>query len=229
MIEKLKRLYRFLFRNPPKFKITSHQKIERHGSVYGGWNIIANSLKKESVVYSFGIGKDISFDLSIIEQYCCNLYAFDPTPEVIGWLKNKQLPQQFKFNPMAIADHDGSLTFYTPEIEGHISHTEVPSEKSKAVEVACKKISTITKELGSSQIDLLKMDVEGFEYDILRNMIEEKIIPKQLLVEFHHFFASRSNADTEQTIAFLEKNGYRLFNVSDSFCEYSFVYENKKS
>ena len=54
-------------------------------------------------------------------------------------------------------------------------------------------------------------------------MIKENIKPKQLLVEFHHFFPEVGNDKTEKMIQTLEQNGYSLFNVADSFCEYSFL------
>jgi len=42
------------------------------------------------------------------------------------------------------------------------------------------------RELRHASIDLLKMDIEGAEYDVLADMISQRIPVKQLLVEFHH-------------------------------------------
>ena len=224
-MEKIKRIYRQLFRNQPKFKITFKTKIERHGTVYGGWNIIPNSLNANSVVYSFGIGKDISFDLSLIKKYGCIVHGFDPTPEVAAWLKTQQITLDFKFYPVGLSNQDGYLTFYTPENQNNISHTILPSPLSQAIDVPCQKVSTIAASLNHETIDLLKMDIEGFEFLVLDNLLADKIRPKQLLIEFHHFFPEIGNKRTEDMIQKLEKNGYNLFSVSDSFCEYSFVYK----
>ena len=79
------------------------------------------------------------------------------------------------------------------------------------------------KEKGHEKIDLLKIDIEGFEYPVLDNILEDKINIHQLLVEFHHFFPEVGNSKTEEMIQKLEHQGYRLFSVSDSFCEYSFI------
>lgn len=223
LLEKAKRAYRFYFKNPPKAKIAFKTKIERHGSSYGGWNIIPDSLDKNSVVYSFGIGQDVSFDQSIIRKYGCKVHGFDPTPRVIDWLKTQNIAQEFVFHPIGLSHEDGTLTFYTPKNEQNISHTAHKSENSVAMEVSCKKLATILKELKHEKIDVLKMDIEGFEYAVLENMIKERIFPTQLLVEFHHFFPEKENSDTENMISFLATNGYQLFNVSDSFCEYSFI------
>ncbi len=225
-IEKIKRVYRYFFKNNPKYKITINVKTERHGSVYGGWDIIKQSLTKNSIVYSVGIGEDISFDLSVIEKYGCVVHGFDPTPRVASWLSEQNLPNLFKFYPIGLSDFDGILTFYSPENEKHISHKIFPEQHSKPVEVPCNKIKSIMASLHHSHIDLLKIDIEGFEYAVLEDLLKEDIRPLQLLVEFHHFFPEIGNAKTEDAIRLLEQNGYRLFHVSDSFCEYSFKYQN---
>ena len=223
MLEKIKRYYRLWFKNPPKYKLSFKTNIERHGTVYGGWNIIPNSLNKNSIVYSFGIGEDISFDLSLIKKYACNVHAFDPTPRVTEWLKKQKLPEPFIYYPLALSDSDGLLTFYTPENEGNISHKAFASNNSRAVEVKAQKLKSIAKSLNSASIDLLKMDIEGFEYPVLENMLADNIKPKQLLIEFHHLFPEVGNQKTENMIAKLEANGYRLFSVADSICEFSFI------
>lgn len=223
MIEKVKRIYRLFFKSTPKFNVKYPTKIERHGTIYGGWNIIPNSLTKDSIIYSVGIGEDISFDLSLINKYDCQIQAFDPTPKVIEWIKSQSLPSQFTFHPIALSSNDGTLTFYTPEKEGNISHTAYSRKSTKAVEVKALTVKSISKMLSHKHIDLLKMDIEGFEYDVLSNMIADGIKPKQLLVEFHHFFPEVGNKKTEDAIAFLEANGYKLFSVADSLYEFSFL------
>jgi FkbM family methyltransferase len=226
LIEKLKRIYRKLFKNPPNYTITINVIQERHGSIYGGWNIEKDSLNNDSIVYSVGIGEDISFDLSLIKKYHCKVYGFDPTDRVVEWLNKQKLPEEFVFEPIALSDKDGYLTFFSPEKEDDISHKAISGKGSKAIQVKCKKISTLMRERGHVFIDILKIDIEGFEYDVIENIISENIRPKQLLIEFHHFFPEFGNKKTEQMISTLERNGFRLFNVADSFCEYSFIYES---
>ncbi len=223
MLEKIKRYYRFYFKNPPNAKIHIKANLERHGTVYGGWNILKNSLSKDSIVYSFGLGEDISFDLSIINKYNCTVFGFDPTPKVVNWLSKQNLPEKLVYIPLALAATDGELTFYSPTNENNVSHTIIKHKTSKEILVQSKCLKSILKDLGHTNIDLLKMDIEGFEYGVIENMVSENIYPKQLLVEFHHFFPEIGNIKTEKMIKFLEKNNYKLYSIADSFCEYSFV------
>jgi hypothetical protein len=53
----------------------------RLGSDYGGWDVVLDGITKDSVVYSFGIGDDASFDLELIDRYNLVIHAFDPTPK----------------------------------------------------------------------------------------------------------------------------------------------------
>jgi hypothetical protein len=60
--------------------------VEFHGSEYGGFAILRNSLSSKSMVWSCGIGEDASFDASVIAQYGCTVHGFDPTPRSIAWV-----------------------------------------------------------------------------------------------------------------------------------------------
>jgi hypothetical protein len=59
----------------------------RLGTEYGGWSLCPHLLCQESIVYSIGIGDDISFDLSLIKKFGITVNAFDPTPESVKWVR----------------------------------------------------------------------------------------------------------------------------------------------
>ncbi len=226
MFNKIKRLYRRLFKNPPSYSIEYLTKIERHGSNYGGWNIIPDSLSPDSKIISVGIGEDITFDLSIIHKYNCNVFAYDPTPKVKQFLKNQELPPNFIYHNIAIGDCDGKLVFFPPDNKDNVSHTAIKRNNDSGVEVVSNKLSTIMSRHGFSEIDLLKIDIEGFEYSVIDNIINENVKIKQLLVEFHHFFPEIGNHKTEEYLNKLSDNNFKLFNVADSFCEFAFINQN---
>lgn len=48
--------------------------MDKLGTNYGGWIIPNNiNLNENSIVYSGGVGEDISFDLLLQEKYNCNI------------------------------------------------------------------------------------------------------------------------------------------------------------
>ena len=91
---------------------------ERFGSESCGWDVIANGLDRDSVVYSFGVGEDASFDLALIERFGLCVYAFDPTPRSILWVKKQRFPKQFRMQEYGISAFDGTALFAPPENSG---------------------------------------------------------------------------------------------------------------
>ena len=198
---------------------------ERYGSDYGGWDIVTTGFDARSVVYSFGVGEDASFDLALIEKFNLVVHAFDPTPKSIEWVKRQRLPDRFIMHDFGIAALDGAVSFSPPENPGHVSHTllERPSTKARAISVPVKRLATIMKELGHDQIDVLKMDIEGAEYDVIKDIGTSGISPRQILVEFHHRFPGVAVGRSKEAIARLRSMGYRLYSVSATHEEFCFI------
>ena len=65
------------------------------GTVYGGWDIPENiRLNENSIVYSVGVGEDISFDLKLQDKYNCKIRLIDPTKR--AHIHFKEIQQFFK-------------------------------------------------------------------------------------------------------------------------------------
>ena len=194
------------------------------GNAAACWCICPQNLSASSVIYSIGVGEDISFDLALIQRFGMQVHAFDPTPQSVEWLQGQTPPPEFVFHAYGIAGVDGSCAFVPPENPAHVSHTIVPRTSSRpGIKVPMHRLGTIMRELGHASIDLLKMDIEGAEYDVLADMISQRIPVKQLLVEFHHRWPQIGVGRTKQAIQALNAAGYRIFNVSPSGEEYSFL------
>jgi FkbM family methyltransferase len=208
----------------PDYKCTN----ERFGSHYFGLDVAVKSLGKNSVVYSFGVGEDASFDIALIQRFGMDVYAFDPTPKSIAWARSQSLPSQFKLFEYGIADFDGNIYFNPPENPAHVSYTILDRPKTKANKISApvKRLATIMRELGHSDIDLLKMDIEGAEYGVIDDIDKAGLRPKQLLVEFHHRFPSVGVQKSRDAITKLKSMGYGLFSVSVTGEEYSFLHRD---
>lgn len=200
-------------------------QTERFGSEYGGWDLVTAGLNVDSVIYSFGVGQDISFDMALIKRFGHAIHAFDPTPKSIDWVKSQNVGEKFILHEYGLAGIDGELTFNPPENPDHVSYTLLDRESTRAnaISVSVKRLATVMSELGHSHIDLLKMDIEGAEYDVIDDLLTTGIRPNQLLVEFHHRFPGVGLEKTRQAIDKLRLMDYVLFSVSQSNEEYCFI------
>lgn len=193
------------------------------GNEGANWCICPEMLSKTSVVYSFGVGEDISFDLELIRRFGVLVHAFDPTPRSIEWVRSQTVPREFEFHPFGVADADGWRTFAPPANPEHVSHTLLQRDTPwPAIKVPVRGLPTILSSLGHEKIHLLKMDIEGAEYEVLANILASGIQVDQLLVEFHHRWPEVGVGKTRQVLRGLKLHGYRIFYVSPSGEEYSF-------
>jgi FkbM family methyltransferase len=195
------------------------------GTEYGGWSVYPGGFGPDSVVYSAGIGTDISFDLALIERYGVTVHAFDPTPASIVWLEAQQLPARFKWRQVGLAAYDGQASFFPPDNPAFVSHTMLPRAKrgGTAIQVEVRRLSTLMRDLGHDRLDVLKMDIEGAEYGVVDNILASGVDIGQLLIEFHHRFADVGIERTRQTVTKLNAAGYRIFCRSDTGEEYGFI------
>jgi len=198
-----------------------------YGNKYGGFYLCPEFLNKNSIVYSLGIGEDISFDLEVINQHNCQIFGFDPTPKSINWIKNHQsLPSKFKFFEYGIADRSGMIDFYLPKNTKYVSGSFIKqnnvNEKHK-IEVEMKSWEDIVNTLGHKKIDVLKMDIEGAEYNVLDNILISSVLINQILIEFHDRFFEDGKLRTINAVKKLKEHGYEIYGISDTFEEVSFI------
>ena len=206
------------------------RELKTETALHGDWEIAVGDVSADSIVYSLGVGDSIDFDLEMIRQFGCRVFAFDPTPTSATYLDRQNPPPAFEFHPWAITASDGTLTLY-PRVkkDGSLSDmmfTLVPEEKSRdhGIDVPAYCIASLMTKLGHEQVDILKMDIEGAEYEVLEGLLEAPNKPKQLLVEFHHRIPGVGTPKTAAIIDRLREAGYRIFAVSNTGREVSFMH-----
>jgi FkbM family methyltransferase len=197
------------------------------GSEYGGWHLLPKLIEENSIVYSLGLGRDISFDLGMVQRFSVSVHGFDPTPLSADWIRSQTLPPEFHFHEVGISETDGHMELFVPLQDGFVSHTLTDQgDGQKKVVVPVKRLATIMAELKHEGIDVLKMDIEGCEYQVIQDMVDSGIRPGQLLVEFHHTVLDMGFGPTIAAFETLSKQGYRLFHISDNGNEYSFAHRS---
>lgn len=227
--DKLKRLEYWVKARIGKIAfIDIEEKREKqwYGNGYGGFYVDPTLIPDQAIVYSFGIGEDISFDKAIISKHGCKVYGFDPTPKSINYVKNNETPEAFYFHPYGIGEKTEMVTFHLPKNKDHVSGSVYDHklvDEHNSVEVLLKEFNEIVSEMGHDHIDVLKMDIEGSEYVVMEGILKSGIPIKQILVETHERFFEDGKEKGKKFFKQLHDHGYRIFAISDTYQEISLV------
>ena len=193
------------------------------------WTFINGKLGADSVVYSLGVGDNVEFDLDLIDRFDVKVYAFDPTPYAKEWVATQDLPEKFIFFPWAAAGEDGTLRLYR-RISRRGKRAKVmwtaeneAGDTDDFIDSPAYTVHTIMEKLQHERVDVLKMDVEGAEYDIIEGLKQATHLPEQLLIEFHHRFPGIGKERTAASIDILANLGYKIFDISETGREIGFV------
>lgn len=191
-----------------------------------GWVVCPEAIDQASVVYSFGVGRNADWDLAMIERFGVTVHAFDPTPESIRWAGEQQLPHEFRFHDYGISNFDGVSQFYPPKRPGgHYSEEQRKHTKpeDETVPGQVHRLSTIMRQKKHERVDVLKLDVEGSEFEAIPDILQEGMPIGQLLVEIHYHYPSRSFSDGMKLIESIKRSGMCCYHVSDRGYEFAFI------
>lgn len=208
-------------------RIRARSDLARLGDKGGEWTIPRALLGPTSIVYCVGCGEDISFDLALIDRFGCSVHGFDPTPRAVAHVSRVAGDQpKYRFHAVGLWNERKIMRFFAPEDPRHVSHSLLNVQKTENFfEAEVKRLRELMDELGHERLDLLKLDIEGAEYEVLRTLEEDQIFPRVLCVEFDEFFHRLDSAYRERIRANVERiigRGYELVFTSGN-ANYTFV------
>lgn len=197
-----------------RLQYTRHDAAEMVGSGGSAWCLIGSILETRTtpVLFSGGVGKNISFELEFARRFRGRVYLYDPSPTGVKTAELIPAESPIEFYPKGLAGSAGRIEFETPKNpdEGSWTAPGGGSGKFEAFDTL-----SLVQEIsggGYSHVDVVKLDIEGFEYDVIEKLLEaDHIVVDQIAVEFHDFFPS---VDKSKSIALrkrLRDAGYRCF------------------
>lgn len=143
------------------------------------------------------------------------VYAFEPSGGTADMLRNNielnKLASRIHVVRNAVSDCLGQATFY--ECEDNAFSSLKDTHRKKVINTSVVPVTTIDKfveENGISNLALIKVDVEGFETEVIRGAVStlERISP-DLFVEIYGGVCS--NPDPEGTVKLITSLGYKAY------------------
>lgn len=188
------------------------------------WVCIPELLNSNSFIVSGGVGNSISFEEELSTLTDCVVHCFDPSPTAVSTIA-KINSHLIDFNALGLSDACSEIRFSKPAnpLEGSFRNSV---GKSDDVVFRCVSPSAILSQWNRHEFDLLKIDIEGFEYPVIDHLLSSKIIARQLLVEFHvkrQIGCKQNSFSILKYLIKLRSCGYRLINATQT--DFSFIHE----
>lgn len=174
-------------------------------------------LNSESIVFDLG-GYEGQWTSDIFSKYVCNIYVFEPYHKYAEDIKKRfSKNKKIKIFEFGLSKKDEKL-----ELNISDDGSSVFKGSGEISQIYLKDAVTFFKDYNINHIDLLKINIEGGEYDFLERIIENEIVKhiNNIQVQFHDFVPnaeSRMKA-IQQKLSLTHYTTY----------SYEFVWENWK-
>ena len=163
----------------------------------------------------------LGFHSSINEKYGCTVYLFEPHPRFFERcvyrfeLNTKVMPLNY-----GLSDRNGVFTL-SDRADGS-SFLNPNHLKNEGIECEVREILSVLKKLEISQVNLMKINIEGGEYPLLLHMASQSALAlvSEYQIQFHNFIHDAESMRDDITAALSETH-------EQTWC-YTFVWENWK-
>ena len=194
---------------------TQEERVKPWFSVDGDQTLRLNyDLNKDSIVFDLG-GYKGQWTNDIYERYDCNIYCFEPVKEFADKIIERfiNIPKISVFQ-MGLADKTTACMISNLEDSSSI-YTGRGVERIKLISAA-----NFILENNIRKIDLMKINIEGGEYDLLEHLLNRKLISiiNNIQVQFHDFFPNAKKR--------MKRIQARLKKTHEIVWQYEFVWES---
>jgi FkbM family methyltransferase len=160
----------------------------------------------QSLIVDAGCGSAAELSVYVIQHFGARALGIDPTKKHAPALQQLAEKTQGRFQHLdfGIGAVDGVVTFYeSMHQSGSIfqDHANVKIRPRRSYEVEMVSLRSLPARIGAQRVDLLKLDLEGGEYEVLRDVAAADLAPyEQIFVEFHHHCVARYSRKSTRAI-----------------------------
>jgi FkbM family methyltransferase len=144
-------------------------------------------LTPESVVFDVG-GFHGQWASDVVAMYGCRIHVFEPVPAYAESIERRFARNSLvTVHPYGLAASAGTARLaVSGEASSHVRATQLPGE---IAEVPLRTPGDVMSELGLDMVDLVKLNIEGAEFDLVADLIATGLVERiiDLQVQFHPF------------------------------------------
>jgi FkbM family methyltransferase len=141
-------------------------------------------LNRDSIVLDVG-GFEGQWTSDIFSRYLCRIHIFEPVPEFANRIARRfAANDRIKLHRLALGARSGDVAL---TVKGDASSVFLKGGERVTIQVIAAE-SVFESEL-IDEVDLMKVNIEGAEYDLLEYLIATGLIMRihRLQVQFHNF------------------------------------------
>jgi FkbM family methyltransferase len=180
----------------------------RLGTYYGGW-WIPRVDPSEGAAVCVGAGLDVSFDLEL-QRLGYRVYTVDPTPASIEYVT--RTAPELTLVPLGVWEQVGELEF-----EQNGTYTDSwaigtgDGRSNSVVSFPVTTVKELVASLDEGDLAILKLDIEGAEHAVIRSMIQDKMRPRCICIEFD----DQRLRKVLRSVRLLDHYGYDLYQIEN--------------
>ncbi|MHB8319640.1 MAG: FkbM family methyltransferase [Acidimicrobiales bacterium] len=167
-------------------------------------------LDDESVVVDLGMS-DGAFAREVASRFGCRVFGVEPNPTLFAAMPHME---QIVKEQVAMGPTDGPVTLYLNTKQCASTQFDLADT---SVVVTGVTLTSFLDRHAVSAVDLLKIDIEGAEFDVLASVNDSDMMRiRQLTIEFHDFLDPRLLPRVRAADRRLRQLGFRRMKFSHS-------------
>jgi FkbM family methyltransferase len=161
--------------------------------------------RKQCVIYSFGSAGQDDFEKALFQISKCKIFIFDPTPSIYDDMKSRVKFYDAEFHSIGLG---GSQ---------HEIHVGGIWESISYKNLQVLSLAEIMKKFNHSKLYILKIDIEGSEYDALTSILETCSMDIEIILVEIHTTVEDALHKIFGLLSNFEKCGYRLYHKEPNY------------
>tara|TARA_A100001015_G_C15011140_1_gene723149 strand:- start:1700 stop:2419 length:720 start_codon:yes stop_codon:yes gene_type:complete len=198
--------------------------VEIRNDEYTNNFLFLPTINEKSVVFDIGCAEDADLSQYFITHFQARCFGIDPTRKHFTALSEMEKKYQGKFTHLPYAvSHENSKLFFFESVSNRSGslkedHSNVIADTVNKYEVESITIPGLLAKYKIAEVDYLKLDIEGAEYELIERLDSDDLMfVKQLFIEFHHHaIGSVTKNDTEDAVKKIKDLGFECFTYDHS-------------